>query len=288
MLFLSHEDTFDAARVRLLAHEMFHHWNPKSMGPVGDKSLQWFTEGFTVYYEGAIPLRAGLISYADYLEDINRRLQQYQTSPIRKVANAEWQKMSHSSGPGSQLPYTRGAAIALWVDNAIREHTSGKFSLDNVMFDLVSEAQLPKPPELNSDRVFVAFSRYLGPEQASMLRSMAMDGAEVPLPQTLGACARLERVTRAVVDTGFDESSLNAHQIAGVDPDGPAYRAGIRDGQEVFRVSIYHDDQSKDVLLGIVIDGKRQMIQYSPAKQLMVSQYQATIDGNAALTCTPF
>jgi hypothetical protein len=59
-------------------------------------------------------------------------------------------------------------------------------------------------------------------------------------------------------------------------------------GQEVFRVSIYHDDPSKDVLLGVVIDGKRQMIQYSPAKQLMVSQYQATIDGNAALTCTPF
>jgi predicted metalloprotease with PDZ domain len=26
MLFLSHEDTFDESRVRLLAHEMFHHW----------------------------------------------------------------------------------------------------------------------------------------------------------------------------------------------------------------------------------------------------------------------
>lgn len=34
MLFLSHEDTFDAERVRLLAHEMFHHWNPRSMGPL--------------------------------------------------------------------------------------------------------------------------------------------------------------------------------------------------------------------------------------------------------------
>jgi predicted metalloprotease with PDZ domain len=288
MLFLSHEDTFDAARVRLLAHEMFHHWNPGSMGPVGDNSLQWFTEGFTVYYEAAIPLRAGLISYADYLEDINRRLQQYQTSPIRRVTNAEWRKMSHSSGPGSQLPYTRGAAIALWADNAIRQQSDGKFSLDNVMFDLVNEAQVPKPPELSSDRVFVAHARYLGPEQASMLRSMALDGAEVPLPQTLGACARLEQVTRAVVDTGFDESSLNTHHIGGVDPDGPAYRAGIREGQKVFRVSIYQDDPSKDVLLGVEIDGKRQMIQYSPAKRLIVSQYQATIDDKATRTCTPF
>ena len=288
MLFLSHEDTFDTARIRLLAHEMFHHWNPLSMGPTEDDSLQWFTEGFTVYYEAAIPLRAGLISYAEYLEQLNRRLQQYQRSPIRNVTNAAWLKMSHSSGPASELPYCRGAAIALWVDNAIREHTGGKFSLDNVMFDLVSEAQAQEQPELNSDRILVAFAPYLGLGQAVLFRSMALDGAEVPLPQTLGACARLEQVTRTVVDAGFDESSLNTHQIAGVDPDGPAYRAGIREGQKVFRVSIYHDDPSKDVLLGVVIDGKRQMIQYSPAKQLIVSQYQATIDDNAARTCTPF
>ena len=287
MLFLSHEDTLDAERVRLLAHEMFHHWNPMSMGSVsGDDSLQWFTEGFTVYYEGAIPLRAALISYADYLEDLNRRLQAYQTSPIREVTNAAWKKMSHSSGPGSQLPYTRGAAIALWADTAIRERSDGKFSLDNVMFDLVKEAQVPRPLELNEDRVFRAFARYLGPEQVAMIRSMALDGTDVPLPERLGGCARLGQVTRTVVDPGFDESSLDTKHIAGVDPEGPAYRAGIRDGQEVFRVSIYRNDPSKDVLLGVVINGKREMIQYSAAKQQIVAQYQATVE--LARTCTPF
>lgn len=289
MLFLSHEDTFDAARVELLAHEMFHHWNPKSMGPVGkDGSLQWFTEGFTVYYEGAIPLRAALISYADYLEYLNRRLEGYQTSPLRKVTNAEWKKMSHSSGPGSVLPYARGAAIALWADSAIRERSDGKFSLDNVMFDLVNEAQSPKPLELNEDRVFRAFARYLGPEQVSMIRSMALDGIEVPLPDRLGGCARLGQVTRTVVDPGFDEKSLDTKHIAGVDPEGPAYRAGIRDGQEVFRWSIYHNDPSKDVLLGVVINGNREMIQYSAAKQQIIAQYQATVEEELARTCTPF
>lgn len=289
MLFLSHEDTFDAARVELLAHEMFHHWNPKSMGPVGkDGSLQWFTEGFTVYYEGAIPLRASLISYADYLEYLNRRLEGYQTSPLRKVTNAEWKKMSHSSEPGSVLPYARGAAIALWADSAIRERSHGKFSLDNVMFDLVNEAQAPKPLELNEDRVFRAFARYLGPEQVSMIRSMALDGVEVPLPDRLGGCARLGQVTRTVVDPGFDEKSLDTKHIAGVDPEGPAYRAGIRDGQEVFRWSIYHNDPSKDALLGVVINGNREMIRYSAAKQQIIAQYQATVEEELARTCTPF
>jgi len=289
MLFLSHEDTFDAARVRLLAHEMFHHWNPMSMGPEGaDESVQWFSEGFTVYYEAAIPLRAGLISYADYLEYLNRRLREYQTSPLRKISNAEWHKVSHTSGPGYELSYTRGLAVALWADAAIRERSGGKSSLDNVMFDLVNEAQGPKAPELTEDRVFAAFARYLGPDQVAQMRAMALDGADVPLPKTLGKCAQLEQVTQTVVDTGFDEKSLDSKRIAGVDPAGPAYRAGIRDGQEVFRFSIYHDDPSKDILLGVVVDGKREMIRYSGAKQQEIAQYRAAAEGNAAQACTPF
>ncbi len=289
MLFLSHEDTFDAARVRLLAHEMFHHWNPMSMGPTGaDEAVQWFSEGFTVYYEATIPLRAGLISYADYLEYLNRRLREYQTSPLRKMTNAEWQKTSHSSGAGYELSYTRGAAVALWADAEIRERSGGKSSLDNVMFDLVKEAQGPKPPELNEDRVFTAFARYLTPEQVAQMRAMVVEGADVPLPPTLGSCAALETVNSTVVDPGFDEKSLDSKHIGGVDSTGPAYRAGIRDGQEVFRVSIYHDDPTKDVLLGVVVDGERKMIYYSAAKQQTVAQYRATVQGNGTHVCTPF
>jgi len=289
MLFLSHEDTFDATRVRLVAHEMFHHWNPMSMGPQGaDEAVQWFSEGFTVYYEAAITLRAGLISYADCLEDLNRRLREYQNSPLRKISNAEWLKISHSSGPGYELSYTRGVALALWADAAIRERSGGKASLDNVMFDLVNEAQGPKLPELNEDRLFAAFARYLAPEQVAQMRAMAVNGADVPLPKTLGECARLEQVTQTVVYPGFDEKSIESKRIAGVDPAGPAYRAGIRDGQEVFRWSIYHDDPTKDILLGVVIDGERKMISYSGTKQVQILQYRATAEGNAAQACTPF
>ena len=116
-----------------------------------------------------------------------------------------------------------------------------------------------------------------------------MECAGVPLPKTLGNCAHLEQVTQTVVDAGFDEKSLASKRIAGVDPAGAAYRAGIRDGQEVFRYSINHDDPSKDVLLGVVVaDGKREMIHYSPAKQQEIAQYRATLEGNAAQACTPF
>jgi predicted metalloprotease with PDZ domain len=156
------------------------------------------------------------------------------------------------------------------------------------MLDLVNEAQGPKPPELSENRVFAAFARYLGPEQVAKMRAMALDGVDLLLPERLGKCAQLEQVTGKAVDAGFDEASLETKHIAGVDPAGPAYRAGIRDGQEVFRYSIYHDDPSKDVLLGVVIDGKREMINYSAAKQQEIAQYRATVEGKAAQICTPF
>jgi predicted metalloprotease with PDZ domain len=138
------------------------------------------------------------------------------------------------------------------------------------MLDLVSEAQVPNPPGLSEDRVLGSFAHYLGPEQVSMIRAMALDGIEVPLPDRRGGCARLQQVTRTVVDPGFDEKSLDTRHIAGVDPEGPADRAGIRDGQEVFRWSIYRDDPSKDVLLGVVVNGKRELIHYSAAKPQLV------------------
>jgi predicted metalloprotease with PDZ domain len=289
MLFLSHEDTFDAERVRLLAHEMFHHWNPMSMGPIpSSATLQWFTEGFTVYYEDAIPLRAGLISYADYLEYLNSRLKDYQTSRLRNVTNAKWVTMSHASGPGSDVPYTRGMATALWADAAIRERSGGTASLDNVMFDLIKDSQTPKPPELTMDRIFAAFARYLEPQQVSALRAMVVDGADVVLPQRLGRCARLDQVERTIVDIGFDRSSIETGYITSVDPTSQAYYAGIRNGQRIFRSSIYYDDPSKEALLGVVVDGKKQMINYSPAKQRQIGQYQATVEGDAGRTCTPF
>lgn len=173
MLFLSHEDTLDAARVRLLAHDMFHHWNPRSTGPTArDDSLQWFTEGFTVYYEAAIPLRAAT-SFACRLPGVLES----PSAGVPNVSATEGDERRVAQdftfiGTGYGLPYSRGATIALWADDAIRARSGGKSSLGNVMFDQVNEAHVPNPPELSEDRVFGAFAHYLEPEQVSMLRAM--------------------------------------------------------------------------------------------------------------------
>ena len=289
MLFLSHDDTMDAERLQLMAHEMFHHWNPSGMGTRGAEEVaQWFSEGFTVYYAGVIPLRSGLTTYSQYLDYLNRWLRRYELSPLRGMKEEAWKTMSHSSGEGYELSYERGTAIALWADASIRIRSNGKNSLDNVMFDLVhqSETQVPAP-DFTEERVLAAFSRYLSEDEMQQLRTMAIDGADVPLPEKLGGCAVRRGETQAVVDPGFDQTaSMAAKRMTGVVQDGPAYRAGIRNGQELFRISIYNGDPSKDALLGVVIDGERKMITFSPAKQAHLEQYR--VSAEAPNSCTPF
>ena len=291
MLFLSHEDIMDAQRLQLMAHEMFHHWNPMSMGTLGtDDVAQWFGEGFTVYYAGVILLRSGLTSYSDYVHYLNLWLRRYQLSPFRQLSEAAWKGSSHSSGEGYSLPYERGAAIALWADAAIRARSNGKSSLDNVMFDLVRQSKTGNPaPDFTEERVLSAFSPYLSKDEMQQLRSLAIAGADVPLPDKLAGCAVREKEIQSIVDPGFDQNaSFATKRVTGVVQNGPAYRAGIRDGQELFTWSIYNDNPSKDALLGVVIDGQKRMITFSPVKQASLEQYRAIVTSEAAKGCTPF
>ena len=281
----------DAERLQLMAHEMFHHWNPMSMGMrFMDEVAQWFTEGFTVYYAGVIPLRSGLTSYSEYLDYLNLWLQRYEISPLRSMNEAAWKSISHFSGEGYELSYERGAAIALWADAAIRGRSNGKSSLDNVMFNLVRQRETGDPaPEFTEERVLAAFSPYVSESEMQQLRSMAIDGKDVPLPEQLGGCAVRKIEKRMIVDPGFDQgASLATRRVSGIVLDGPAYRAGIRNGQELFSWSVYNDDPSKDAVLVVVIDGQKRMISFSPTKQVNIDQYRASIDGGAAKNCTPF
>jgi hypothetical protein len=54
------------------------------------------------------------------------------------------------------------------------------------------------------------------------------------LPEKLGGCAVRQSEMQAVVDPGFDEkASFAEKRVTGVVMDGPAYRAGIRKGEEI-------------------------------------------------------
>ena len=69
----------------LLAHEMFHAWNPLRLGSYEKDRLYLFGEGFTDYYALLLLLRGGLISLEEYVAAHNSWIKAYYTSPVRSL-----------------------------------------------------------------------------------------------------------------------------------------------------------------------------------------------------------
>jgi predicted metalloprotease with PDZ domain len=136
----------------LVAHEFFHLWNvkrirPDALGPFDYTKenytrLLWVAEGITDYYGQLMPRRAGLISDQTYLDQLAKRIQDFQNTPGREKMSAEessfdtWIKLyrpDENSVNSAISYYDKGELLGLLLDLDIRRRTHGAKSLDDVM-----------------------------------------------------------------------------------------------------------------------------------------------------------
>ena len=139
----------------LISHEYFHSWNVKRIKPAAftpyDTTtenytrLLWLFEGFTSYYDDLMVKRVGLVTEADYLKVLGRRLTQLLRAPgaqIQSAADASfdaWIKYyrADENAPNAQFSYyLRGSFVALALDLMLRERAANDPAaptLDNVM-----------------------------------------------------------------------------------------------------------------------------------------------------------
>jgi predicted metalloprotease with PDZ domain len=251
-LYMSRLDPF-STQLTQLAHESFHAWNPGKMGDVPDeKKINWFREGFTTYYAYLLVQKAGLMPLADYVDGINGDLRNY---------------------PTSQDPYLRGRVIALWLDGKIRDQSKRNNSLDNLMFDMVREAGKP----LTEARILETAGRYLTPEARVQFDQIVHARAEVaPADDALGPCAHVVTEELPSFDLGFDfAASIEAHKLTAVRPDGPAFKAGLREGQPLSGWSVHNNQPDQLARMTITTeDGNKTKIEYYPRGMMItVPQY---------------
>ena len=139
----------------LISHEYFHSWNVKRIKPAAftpyDTStenytrLLWLFEGFTSYYDDLMVKRVGLITEADYLKVVGRRLTQLLRAPgaqVQSATDASWDAWikyyrADENAPNSQFSYyLRGSLVALTLDLMLRERAANDPTaptLDDVM-----------------------------------------------------------------------------------------------------------------------------------------------------------
>lgn len=223
-----------------LAHEYFHTWNPLRMGGMaaGDQepSSYWFSEGFTDFYKRRLLLRMGVYSLEDFIADWNRVLTEYAGSSVRLASNEQIVKRLPDGPDIHTLPYDRGSIVAARWDYAFKRQSHGKIGLDQVMLAVRDEAAKEGDKSPPAPDLFLKTAHRLGLDVRAEFEGIIEQGKPALLPKNaFGRCIVV--VTRSVpqFDHGFDFMATirNGGVVAGLEPGGPAERAGMKNGMRV-------------------------------------------------------
>jgi len=264
----------------LLAHELFHDWNPQKLGIPEDPEagIYWFSEGFTDFYTYALLERSGLMTRAEVAEHYNDVLLGYTRSPVRNAPNQRILKDFFSDENVGKLPYWRGAMLAMIWDARIRERSGGRRSLDDAMRALRAQARRDPAITITAARIAAAIQPLAGGDVAGEIRSCVDEGATITPPaEGLGPGYELGQAEIPVFELGVDlRAVVDRKVIEGVVPGSAADQAGMRNGMEIVRRKPIHlDDVTKPVEMTVRDgDGERTITWYPKARQtLTVPQY---------------
>ena len=136
----------------LVSHEYFHTWNVKRIKPQAfapyrlttenHTNLLWVFEGFTSYYDDLMLYRSGVVCKNNYLKRLGKVISLVQKAPGRlkqSVAESSFDtwtrfyKQDENSPNALVSYYSKGSLVALGLDLLIRQESSSKYSLDDVM-----------------------------------------------------------------------------------------------------------------------------------------------------------
>lgn len=263
-------DVPEATLLYVMAHEHTHSWIPRRLGtpPEPDAAGYWLSEGFTDFYTQRTLLRAGIWTLDQFVADLNRRLFQYATSPVRDYPNSRIVADFWSDRRVSHLPYRRGNVFAYFADYELRRASGGRANLDTVLFAMrdrwAAASEAAKPAVVGS---FIEEAARSGFDPRSAIAAHVEAGRMLLLPSDLfPGCVSVGIGQVAVFDPGFDhDASVEAGTIIGVDPAGPAYVAGLRDGMRLLgRAGGTESDSRVPVTYRVEDGGVEKAITYRP------------------------
>ena len=223
---------------RFLGHEYMHSWVPIELGnmPEDEAVDYWFSEGFNDYLASKVLLGAGLWTLEQWAADKNETLLRYGTSPAKAIAAADVSARFWSDQAVQQVSYDRGHLLAAVLDAEIAGRTGGAEALEDVMRAQRKAAK--GSSALARDLFRAAMLEKTGIDATAAIERHARAGEPIVLPHTLlGGCGTVVTEPRRAFDRGYDAQATRVADgvIAGVDPAGAAYAAGMRNGQRLIR-----------------------------------------------------
>lgn len=252
-----------AGRLRMynfLTHEYFHHYNVKRIRPIAlgpfdyehenRTNMLWVSEGLTVYFEDLILRRAGLLSQADVLNRWQERLTNFENKPGRLFQSATQASYdTWSDGPfGRQGDgayktisyYEKGPILGLLLDLSIRHATRNKRSLDDVMRTLYHTFYRAENRGFTDAEFQMTCEKTAGTSLAEVFE-YASTVKPIDYPKYLAYAGLTVTETTESQPGAWLGISARAKedsvQLAAVDWDSPAWKAGLRTGNRLLQLA---------------------------------------------------
>lgn len=271
----------------LLAHEMLHAW-VRSFDSQdyegGGLAASWFGEGLAVHYQRLLPFRAGLMTQADFLEDLNQTAGRYYTNAKINTPNTEIPAGFWRDTRVRVLPYDRGSLYFAKVDADIRAASKNKRSLDDLVRTMLHTRLRGEP--MDQSLWLRLLRAELGEKGIAEFEAMIAGGTVLPPSGAFGPC--FQRTTKPLrrFDLGFDPASLlqSPKIVRGLKEGSEAATAGLRNGDEIlntFSQDGLQANQTAYLTLKVKRDGEELSIRYQPRGEI-VSAYQWEINPASA------
>lgn len=121
----------------ILAHEMVHNW--PHLDDSDEEITSWYSEGAADYYSMILPLRMGLITPKEAMQEIQSMTDSYYTNPTRHLSDKEAARICWQDWRAQKLPYGRGLLLFTNTDVKIRQATKGAHSIDDVVLSILKK-----------------------------------------------------------------------------------------------------------------------------------------------------
>jgi predicted metalloprotease with PDZ domain len=263
----------EAARLsQVMAHEMMHTWIPRRIGRLRNENVSeaqdyWLSEGFTDWAAWRVAVNSGQWSAQDFVNAFNEQIKDYDLSPVREAPNHKIIADFWNDAPTGKLPYQRGMLLATYWNHKIIAASKGRKNFDHVLRQMQSHAR--KNPNANAVELLgTALKQLIGNDSLRDLDNFVDQGLAVDFPSdAFAACGSLDWIRRKNFHRGFDIEATQANNriITGVIVNGPAWKAGLRDGMKLIARSAGEiGDSTAEIAYDVEDNGKTTTLRWLP------------------------
>lgn len=255
-----------AGEVRMaIATLLVHRWLGATVRIVDAETRDslWFTQGFSRAIAQERIYRLGTLSDQELLAEVNGKIITLATSPLRDRSNAELAALA--SAEALRVVIARGQLYAIRLTALLSERSD----LQWILSPLIRRALAEQRSEIPLAEWLESIERGFGAQERANFERMVLAGEPLTLPEeSLGRCFVSRRRKVAGYRLGFELPPRSFDDepqvIASVEHEGPAWAAGIREGDQITSLHHVAGNVEQPVEVTIERDGHSLDIRYLP------------------------